>query len=52
MEGGTLLQLKNLLNQTHIPREPHENVNVSEDFVNVVFTGHIIAAAMKHGNSG
>lgn len=50
IEGGTLLQLKNLLNQTHVPRQPHNNVNVSEDFVEVIFTAHVIAAAMKYFN--
>ena len=50
MEGGTLLQLKNLLNRTHVPRQPHNNVNVSEDFVEVIFTAHVIAAAMKYFN--
>ena len=50
MEGGTLLQLKNLLNRTHLPRDPHKNVNATEDFVNVIFTGHVIAAAMKYFN--
>ena len=50
MEGGTLLQLKNLLNRTHVPRQPHNNVNVSEDFVEVIFNAHVIAAAMKYFN--
>ena len=50
MEGGTLLQLKNLLNRTHVPQQPHNNVNVSEDFVEVIFAGHVIAAAMKYFN--
>lgn len=48
MEGGTLLQLKNLLNRSNVPRDVHKDVNATEDFVQVVLSAHIIAAAMEY----
>ena len=47
MEGGTILQLKNLLNRTNVPRDVHKDVNAVDDFVQVALSGHIIAAAME-----
>lgn len=48
MEGGTILQLKNLLNRSSVPREVHKDVNAVEDFLEVVLAGHVIAAAMAY----
>jgi hypothetical protein len=48
MEKGTLLQLKNLIHRTSVPRVPKNNVHAAEDFLNVVLKSHIIVAAMKH----
>ena len=48
MEGGTILQLKNLLNRSNVPRDVHKDVNATEDFVHLVLSGHIIAAAMEY----
>ena len=47
MESGTILQLKNLLNRTNVPRDVHKDVNAADDFVQVALSGHIIAAAME-----
>ena len=46
-EKGTLLQLKQLINRTNVPREPQNDVNASEDFLEVVFIAHTIAAALS-----
>ena len=45
--SGTILQLKNLLNRTNVPRDVHKDVNAVDDFVQVALSGHIIAAAME-----
>ena len=44
--GGTLQQLKNLLNR-QLPRDPKSDMNSYEDFLLVVGTGHTITAAME-----
>ena len=46
-EKGTLLQLKQLINQTNVPREPQNDANASEDFLEVVFIAHTIAAVLS-----
>ena len=46
-DGGTLLQLRNLLNCSSVPKDPKTNVNACEDFIDVVLTGHILAAGME-----
>lgn len=50
MEKGTLLQLKNLIHRTSVPRDPKNNVHAAEEFLKVVVSGHILAATMKHFN--
>ena len=47
MDGGTLLQLRNLLNRSSVPKDPKSNVNATEDFIEVTLIGHVIAAAME-----
>ena len=47
-EKGTLLQLKQLINRTSVPREPQKDMNASEDFLQVIFISHIIAAALQY----
>ena len=47
MDGGTLLQLCNLLNRSSVPKDPKSNVNATENFIEVTLIGHVIAAAMK-----
>lgn len=46
-DGGTLLQIRNLLNRTSVPRDPKNDVNSAEDFLQVVLVGHVVAAAME-----
>ena len=48
MEGGTILQLKNLLNHTNIQHDAQKDVIAVDNFVQVALSGHIIAAAMEY----
>ena len=41
-DGGTLLQLCNLLNRSAVPNDPIDNINAIDDFINVALEGHII----------
>ena len=36
----TLFQLKNLINCTYVPKDPQENVQATEDFLEVVLEAH------------
>ena len=45
-EGGTLSQLRHLINRTNVPAKPKQNVNAAEDFFETVVVGHVIAAAL------
>ena len=47
-EGGTLCQLKHLINRTNIPEKPKQNVHAAEECFEVVVIGHFIAAALHH----
>ena len=47
-QKGTLLQLKQLINRTNVPREPQKDINATEDFIEVVFVAHTVAAALKY----
>ena len=47
-EKGTLLQLKNLIHRTSVPRDPKNDVNASEEFFEIVFAAHAISAVMTH----
>lgn len=44
---GTLLQLKHVLNRTNLPSKPKSDLNVCEDFLEVVTVAHIIAVYME-----
>lgn len=41
-----VVQLKNLINRTNVPPVPESDMNACEDFLNVILTGHILAAAI------
>lgn len=43
-----MLQLKNVLNRTSVPRDPTKNVNACEDFLEVVLSGHVISATLSY----
>ena len=45
-EGGTLYQLRNLINRRNV-YDPKNDMNSCEDFFELVTTAHIIVAAMK-----
>ena len=47
-EGGTLCQLRYLINQTNVPMKPKDNVNAAEEFFETVVISHIIAAALHY----
>ena len=36
------------MNRTNVPREPQKDVNASEDFLDVLFIGHVIASALQY----
>ncbi len=48
MERGTLYQLRNLINRRNVKKLPKSDVNASEDFLEVVVTGYILAAVMSY----
>ena len=45
---GTLCQLRNLINRRNVTKKPKENVNASEDFLEIVTIGHILTAVMSY----
>ena len=47
LDVGTLNQLRNVINRRNISKDPSSNVNASEDFLEVVTSAHIVAAAME-----
>ncbi len=47
MDGGTLFQLRNLLNRRNVKKDPTDGVNACEDFFLTVTEGHILAAVME-----
>ena len=48
MDKGTLNQLKNLIHRTNVPSRPKLNMNAANDFVEMVFTSHVIILALTH----
>lgn len=48
MDKGTLCQLRNLINRRNVTKSPKSNVNASEDFLEVIVNGHILAAVMSY----
>lgn len=46
MEGGTLYQLRNLINCRNVVSNPSKDVNACEDFFVLVVTVHILVAGM------
>ena len=45
-EHGTLYQLKNVINRTHVTK-PKANFNACDDFFEIIITGYILGAAME-----
>ena len=48
MEGGTLLQLRNLINRRNISSDISGKFNAAIDFFVLVITAHALAAAMQY----
>ena len=47
MDGGTLHQLKNLVNRKNLPKKPKNDMNACEDFFQLVGIAHVAAAAIE-----
>ncbi len=47
MDGGTLYQLRNVINRRNVVSSPDKDVNACVDFFELVTTAHILAAAMQ-----
>ena len=47
MDGGTLYQLRNLVNRRNVVNVPKNNVAACEEFFLLVVEAHILAAAMS-----
>ena len=48
MERGTLYQIRNLINRRNVTTRPKSDVNASEDFLELVTDGYIVAAVMSY----
>ena len=48
MEGGTLLQIRNLVNQRNISADISGKFNAAIDFFELVLTGYVLAAALHY----
>ena len=46
-DGGTLFQLRSLINRRNVRKGPSDDVNSSVDFLMTVIEGHILAAVME-----
>ena len=49
-EGGTLYQLRNLINRRNVIKDIRNDMNATEDFFEAVGISHIIAVALHHFN--
>ena len=49
-EGGTLYQLRNLINRRNVIKDVRNDMNATEDFFEAVGISHIIAVALHHFN--
>lgn len=45
-DGGTLYQLRNLINRRNVVKTPMDDLAACEDFVITVIEAHILSAAM------
>ena len=46
MEGGTLFQLRNLINRRNVTKDPTSNMSACEDFFLHIVEAHILSAIM------
>jgi len=47
-EGGTLFQLKNLLNRRNVAKDVSSNYHAVGDFIDLIIDCHIITACMEY----
>ena len=47
MDGGTMYQLRNLVNRRNVVNDPKANEAACEDFMLTVTEAHILASAME-----
>ena len=47
LSAGTLFQLRNLINRRNITADVTKDINVSEDFLELMVASHVIAAAVQ-----
>lgn len=47
MDGGSLNQLRNLINRRNVTKDPTKNFTANEEFFDLVTDAHILCAAMK-----
>lgn len=50
IDGGTLFQLRNLINRRNVRKLPQNDLSACEDFFNAVTDAHILTAAMTFFN--
>ena len=48
LNGGTLQQLRNLVNRRNVSSDPDSNFNAAEDFFHLVGIAHVVAASLKY----
>lgn len=46
LEGGTLVQLRNLINRRNVVKDPSKAMDACEDFFTIVVEAHIVSAVM------
>ena len=46
-DGGTMYQLRNLINRRNVVADPKKDMNACEDFFELITNAHILAAAMQ-----
>ena len=46
LEGGTLVQLRNLINRRNVVKDPSKAMDACEDFFIIVVEAHIVSAVM------
>ena len=46
-DGGTIYQLRNLINRRNVVTDPKMDMNACEDFFELITNAHILAAAMQ-----
>lgn len=48
LNGGTLQQLRNIVNRRNVSSDPDRNFNATEDFFHLVGKAHVVVACLKY----